>query len=97
MLLELCEGFWAVPSLSEPGRGYMLEVGDGRVSCECRGFERFGVCYHAAALALQLDLIPARFLGTNHSSEREVDRPGRPARETALLQVAPKGLAALWA
>ncbi len=50
--------FWVAGSTE----AYLVEVRDGRVACtgswkgECRGFERHGVCYHAAAVALQLGL-----------------------------------------
>ncbi len=87
-LLELCEGFHVAPSASHPGRGYMLEVVDGKVSCECEGYERMGCCYHAAALAIQLGLMPHRYL---------VPEASPLASDTAVLRQAPKGRTALWA
>ena len=59
---KLCEGYWACPSQSSPKTGYMVEVFEGKVSCECKGFERTGCCYHAAHVALEEGLIPERFL-----------------------------------
>lgn len=55
-------GFYIAPSSSRPGECYMLEVVDGKVTCECEGFEHIGVCYHAAALAMKLELLPERYL-----------------------------------
>ncbi len=87
-LLKLCDGFHVAASRSNPGRGYMVTEQGGQVHCECQGFERTGACYHAAALAIELGLIPHRFL---------VPEPAPQARDTALLREAPKGRAALWA
>lgn len=59
---KLCEGFWAVESHTEPGTGYMVEVVDGKCSCECEGFARRGVCTHSAAVAVEEGLVPRRIL-----------------------------------
>ncbi len=79
---KLCEGFWACPSHSQPGRGYMLEVQDGRVSCECQGFERMGCCYHAAYVSIEEGLMPHRFLVEPVQDSREAApiRQGRRGR-----------------
>ncbi len=68
---KLCEGFWACPSHSQPGRGYMIEVRAGHVHCECEGFERGGVCYHSAYVAIEEGLMPHRFLVEPSVDSRE--------------------------
>ncbi len=59
---KLCDGFWACPSKSTPGTGYMVEVFEGKVSCECEGYKRQGVCYHVAFVSIEEGLMPLRFL-----------------------------------
>ncbi len=86
---KLCEGFWACPSKTSPGTGYMIEVYERRVSCECEGFKRQGVCYHSAYVAIEEGLMPVRFL----LDDLQVKHPA----DSALLRQAPKGRTALWA
>ena len=92
---KLCEGYWAVPSQSRPLTGYMVEVFEGRVSCECVGFagdpERDipgrGICTHAAWVALQENLIPERF----------VPQPEPEQHESApIITFAPRGRLSLY-
>lgn len=82
-LLKLCEGFWVAPSMSVPNKGYMLEVNNRHIHCECPGFEHHGFCYHAAALASQLGY-PA-FDALSNEDQQAI-------RETAkLVDSVPKG------
>ncbi len=79
-LLKLCDGFHVAPSKSTPGKGYMVTEQDGHVHCECTGFERTGACYHAAALAIELGLMPHKYLVpelTVHASDTAVLRSTR--------------------
>lgn len=59
---QVCPGFWAAASQSKPGHGYLLEIAEGHVRCECAGFEHRGCCAHAAFVAVELGLMPSRFL-----------------------------------
>ncbi len=59
---KLCEGFWAVQSNTEPGKGYMVEVHGGKCHCECDGFAYRGVCVHSATVAIEEGIMPRRFL-----------------------------------
>ncbi len=59
---KLCRGFWAAASQSRPGHGYMLEVAEGKVRCECPAYEYRGVCAHSCYVAIEEGLLPLRFL-----------------------------------
>ncbi len=57
------DGYYALPSATRPGAGYLVEVGaDGYTHCECEGSQRAGYCWHRAAVGLLIGTIPSRFL-----------------------------------
>ena len=74
---------------SVPGQAYLVRVAEGGVACECQGFERAGVCYHAATVAMGEGLLDPWALleavakqGQESQPEPE-SQPERPAREAA--------------
>jgi hypothetical protein len=83
---------------SNPGQAYSVRVSEGKVSCECQGFERVGVCYHAAAVAISEGLLdPDGFLEAVAAPQPEPQQPERPAHETAVLRTpAGRGRLALY-
>ncbi len=70
VLLYLGDGdddtrWYAAQSHTDPGKGHLLKLHRGRISCTCPGFEQTRLCFHKAALGIRLNLIPPEWMPTS--------------------------------